>query len=123
MLIFLCRWLCYLLASIAKQDQTAMKYFSHAENFLRTNKATRLERSKYRSKSPLLLLTYVFVAIIFGCASGSQPLFIKMHNPETDQTLTCNASDRMGRTDPTVLATAVESCAKQLEARGFVRER
>ena len=100
-----------------------MKYFSHAENFLRTNQATRLERSKYRSKSALLLLTYVFVAIIFGCASGPPPLLIKMHNPETDQTLNCNASDRIGRTDPAVLAAAAESCAKQLEARGFVRER
>lgn len=97
-----------------------MKCFSHPENFLQTNQATR---SNYRSKRALLLFTYVFVAIIFGCASGSQPLFIKMHNPETDQTLNCNASDRMGRTDPAVLASAVESCAKQLEARGFVRER
>jgi len=100
-----------------------MKYFSHAESFLRTNQAMRLERGKYRSKSEFLLLTYVFVAIIFGCASGPPPLLIKMHNPETDQTLTCNASDPMGRTDPAVLATTVESCAKQLEARGFVREK
>jgi hypothetical protein len=100
-----------------------MKYFSRVENFLQNNQATRLQGSKYHSKSALLLLTYVFVAVIFGCSSGSPPLFIKMHNPETDQTLTCNASDRMGRADPTVLASAVESCAKQLEARGFVRER
>jgi hypothetical protein len=85
--------------------------------------AMRLKRSKYRFKSALLLLTYLFVAIIFGCASGPPPLLIKMHNPETDQTLTCNASDPMGRTDPAVLATTVESCAKQLEARGFVREK
>ena len=100
-----------------------MKYFSHAENFLRTNQATRLQCIKYRSKSAFLSLPYVFVAIIFGCASGPPPLLIKMHNPETDQTLNCNASDRMGRSDPAVLAAAVESCAKQLEARGFVRER
>ena len=121
--IFLCRRLCYLLPSIAKQGQTAMKCFSQPEKFLQTNQAMRLERSKYRSKSEFLLLTYVFVAIIFGCASGPPPLFIKMHNPETDQTLNCNASDRMGRSDPAVLAAAVESCAQQLEARGFVRER
>jgi len=100
-----------------------MKYFSHAENFLRTNQAMQLQRGKYSSKSPLLLLTYVFVAIIFGCASGPPPLSIKMHNPESDQTLTCNASDPMGRSDPAVLASTVESCAKQLESRGFVRER
>ena len=100
-----------------------MNCFSHPENFLQTNQVTRLQRAKYRSRSEFLLLTYVFVAIIFGCASGPPPLLIKMHNPETDQTLTCNASDRMGRTDPALLASAVESCAQQLEARGFVRER
>ena len=100
-----------------------MKCFSRAENFLQTKQTTRLQRGKYRSKSAFLLLTYVLVAIIFGCASGPPPLLIKMHNPETDQTLTCNASDRMGRTDPTVLASAVESCAQQLETRGFVREK
>ena len=100
-----------------------MKYFSHAENFLRTNQATWLQGIKYRSKSAFLSLPYVVVAIIFGCASGPPPLLIKMHNPETDQTLNCNASDRMGRSDPAVLAAAVESCAQQLEARGFVRER
>jgi len=99
-----------------------MKCFSRAENFLQTKQTTRLQRGKYRSKSALLLLT-LFVSIIFGCAAGAPPLLIKMHNPETDQTLTCNASDRMGRTDPTVLASAVESCAQQLETRGFVREK
>ena len=100
-----------------------MKYFLRAENFLQTSQATRLQRTEYRSKSAFLSLAYVSIAVIFGCSSGSPPLFIKMHNPETDQTLTCNASDRMGRADPTVLASAVESCAKQLEARGFVREK
>jgi len=58
-----------------------------------------------------------------GCSSASAPLSIKMYNPETKQTLTCNASDQLARTDPAVLAVAVENCAEQLEARGFVREK
>jgi hypothetical protein len=46
-----------------------------------------------------------------------------MYNPETNQTLACSASDELSRTDPPVLAAAVEACAKQLEARGFARQR
>jgi hypothetical protein len=46
-----------------------------------------------------------------------------MVNPETNQMLACSASDQFSRADPAVLAAAVETCARQLEAYGFVRER
>jgi hypothetical protein len=43
-----------------------------------------------------------------------------MHNPKTNTTLTCSA--RKGTLkDVEVLYDAVEACARQLEAQGFVR--
>jgi hypothetical protein len=65
-----------------------------------------------------VLLPFVFC----GCGWGTAPLSIELYNPETKQVLTCAARDEFAKTDSTVLATAVESCAKQLEARGFVRQ-
>jgi hypothetical protein len=50
-------------------------------------------------------------------------LSIRLSNPETNQTLFCNAGDPLARSDREVLAGAVEDCARQLEARGFVREK
>jgi hypothetical protein len=58
----------------------------------------------------------------FGCSSRAAPLTITMYHPETQQTLSCAARDELARSDPKVLAGAVESCAKNLEARGFVRK-
>jgi hypothetical protein len=46
-----------------------------------------------------------------------------MVNPNTNQTLTCAASDQLSRADVAVLAAAVETCARNLEAKGFVRQR
>jgi hypothetical protein len=45
---------------------------------------------------------------------------IKMFNPKTQTTLMCAASDNRGG-DTAALAAVVESCARQLESRGFVR--
>lgn len=67
-------------------------------------------------------LAAIFGAVMSSCSSGPAPLSIKMYNPETNQTLDCKASDETARTDIAVLGAAVESCAKQLEARGFVRQ-
>jgi hypothetical protein len=46
-----------------------------------------------------------------------------MEHPETKQKLTCAAKDQLARSDATLLAGAVESCARSLEARGFIRQR
>lgn len=62
----------------------------------------------------------VFIGLI-GCASSaSAPLSIKMINPKTQTTLMCSATDNRGG-DTSALAAIVESCARQLESRGFVR--
>ncbi len=58
-----------------------------------------------------------------ACSSGPAPLAIKLVNPQTKQTLDCHAQDPTGRTDREILASAVENCARQLEAHGFVREK
>ena len=64
------------------------------------------------------------VALCFqGCSSAPAPLTITMQHPETKQTLTCTAKDQFARADTAMLASAVESCAKGLETRGFVRQR
>jgi hypothetical protein len=59
--------------------------------------------------------------VLYGCGSATAPLSIEMYNPETKQTLTCAARDQLAQAERAVLAAAVESCAKQLESRGFVR--
>ena len=38
--------------------------------------------------------------LFLGVLPGPPPLLIKMHNPETDQTPNCNASDRMREERP-----------------------
>jgi len=43
-----------------------------------------------------------------------------MFNAETNTTLNCEARD-LGMADRNMLANSVESCARQLESRGFVR--
>lgn len=69
-------------------------------------------------------ILFAAVAISFaGCSSGPAPLAIKMVNPTTKQTLDCRAQDPTGRTDRELLASAVETCARQLEAHGFIREK
>ena len=57
-----------------------------------------------------------------GCGSSERPLAIRMYNPKSNQTLHCTARGQQGQ-DSTWLANAVESCARQLEANGFVREK
>jgi hypothetical protein len=46
-----------------------------------------------------------------------------MYNPKTHQALVCSARDRRGGTDASMLADAVESCARKLEAQDFIREK
>jgi hypothetical protein len=60
---------------------------------------------------------------VIGCSSRQAPLVIHMYNPKTHQALICSARDQRAGSDPSMLAGAVESCAKNLEARGFIREK
>jgi hypothetical protein len=69
------------------------------------------------------VLLAAWCAVFFGCSSAPAPLSITMEHPKTKQKLTCAAKDKLARTDESLLANAVESCARSLEARGFMRQK
>jgi len=69
------------------------------------------------------LTVSVLFGTVMGCSSAPAPLSIHMYNPKTYQALTCSARDPRAGADVSVLAGAVERCAKSLEAQGFVREK
>ena len=60
------------------------------------------------------------LTLLWGC-SAQPPLSITLYHPETKQTLTCSARSQLSDARSEALAAAVETCAQQLEANGFVR--
>ena len=62
------------------------------------------------------------VSTIAACSSAPPPMAVRMYHPETKQTLYCSARSTSGEYSP-VLAEAAETCARQLEIKGFVREK
>jgi hypothetical protein len=104
-----------------------MKFFRHGKfkYFVREH-VSHWQGQPSRALRVRLRLSWIGGALLLlsSCSSASSaPLSIKMVNPETNQMLACSASDQFSRADPAVLAAAVETCARQLEANGFVRER
>jgi predicted small lipoprotein YifL len=76
---------------------------------------------RFNAGCNLLALTLIALALL-GCgAKGPRPLSIKMYHPEKKTTLDCKARD-LGMADPNMLADSVETCARQLEKSGFVRQ-
>jgi hypothetical protein len=65
-------------------------------------------------------LAVISAAAISGCTASDAPLNITLHNPKTGTERTCSAKQSSSK-DVSALTAAVESCARQLEARGFVR--
>ena len=63
-----------------------------------------------------LLISSQFLA---GCGI-SNPLSISLYHPKTNLVRKCAARESAAR-DTEMLASIVESCARQLEAHGFVR--
>ena len=64
-------------------------------------------------------LTVLGAFVFLGCAS-SRSLLVRMYNPKTNTTLNCSAREGNVK-ELEVLYDAVEACARQLEAQGFVR--
>ena len=62
----------------------------------------------------------VSALLISGCSASESPLSINLYNPKTGIQRTCAAKESSAK-DVAALSIAVETCAKQLEARGFVR--
>ena len=77
---------------------------------------------KLHKRTTCVVFALSFAIAAMSCSSGQTPMSVKMVNPETHQTLTCSARDQLGRSDTALLAGAVESCVKNLKARGFVVE-
>jgi hypothetical protein len=110
----------------AKAGQTSMKFFRHSKReFLARECVTDWPRQCSRVlRIGWLSSSLISAALMLSsCSSAAPSLSIQMVNPNTNQTLTCAASDQLSRTDAAALAVAVETCARQLEANGFVRQR
>ena len=58
---------------------------------------------------------------LYSCGT-TNPLSITLHHPKTNALRKCAARESTAR-DTEMLAGIVESCARQLEAHGFVRVR
>ena len=78
------------------------------------------QATKIAARYSLVALT-VLAAALVGCAAGERPLSIKMFNAKSNTTIDCTARD-LGRADRDMLADTVETCARQLEKNGFVRQ-
>ena len=103
----------------------AMIFFNHGKlGFLakRTLIKQPAPQARVLQIASLLSLFAGAVANLTACSSTPPPLLIKMNHPGTGQTLTCTASDQRPHANSSALAAVVEACAKQLEARGFIRE-
>jgi hypothetical protein len=72
------------------------------------------------SRRRIFCTATVSAVLISGCAASDSPLSISLYNPKTGVQRTCSAKESSSK-DVSALSNAVETCAKQLEARGFVR--
>jgi len=72
------------------------------------------------STKKLLIVLLLFAACyVSGCAATPN-LSVQLVHPKTKAMRTCSARESTSKDIP-VLTDAVEACARQLEARGFVR--
>jgi hypothetical protein len=69
---------------------------------------------------PIFWVVIVSVGLISGCSASDSPLSINLYDPKTGVQRTCAAKESSSK-DVSALSHAVEACAKQLEALGFVR--
>jgi hypothetical protein len=70
-------------------------------------------------KSNRILAVFVGIGLLSGCAT-TNPLSISLYNPKTNMIRKCAArTSDMQQSE--LLAGIVETCARQLEAHGFVR--
>ena len=107
----------YLLSSMQNVGQIAIK-----DHFKRHEKTIMTDR---RNATRLNLSFTAVIALAFAlsaCTSAQAPMTIKMYHPETKQTLDCAARSTSGEYSP-LLANMAESCARQLESKGFVRQK
>jgi hypothetical protein len=66
-----------------------------------------------------IIAVLISIESLFGCAA-TNPLSISLYHPKSNTLRKCVARESTAK-DTQMLAGIVESCARQLEAHGFVR--
>ena len=84
----------------------------------------KIKTDELDANRPNLFLTAIvsLTLSLAACSSAPPSMAIRMYHPETKQTLYCSARSNSGEYSA-VLAEAAETCARQLEIKGFVREK
>jgi hypothetical protein len=72
------------------------------------------------STRKLLILFLLFTACSASGCAATPNLSVQLVHPKTKAMRTCSARESTSKDIP-MLSDAVEACARQLEARGFVR--
>lgn len=67
-----------------------------------------------------IISIFMVVGFLWACAT-TNPLSITLYNSKTNTLRKCAARESAPQQHTQMLAGAVEACAKQLEAHGFVR--
>ena len=80
----------------------------------------RVKRGLMRSTKKLVILLLLFTACYAAGCMATQNLSVQLYHSKTNTMRTCTARESTARDIP-MLADAVETCARQLEARGFIR--
>ena len=88
-----------------------------------SGRSQELSANIRRADLKLVFLCFAGAFSFLSCSNQPAPLSVKLEHPETGHSLTCAAKDQLGRTDNSMLARTVESCARALEQRGYVRQR
>ena len=68
----------------------------------------------------LVILLPVFLACSASGCAATPNLSVQMYHPKTKVVQNCTARESTAKDIP-LLFSAVEACARQLEARGFIR--
>jgi len=72
------------------------------------------------STKKLLTLLLLFAACYASGCAATPNLSVQMYHPKTKVVQNCAARESTAKDIP-LLSSAVEACARQLEARGFIR--
>ena len=80
----------------------------------------RVKLEPMRSTKILVILLLLFPACYAAGCTATQNLSVQLYHAKTNTMRTCTARESTSRDIP-MLADAVETCARQLEARGFIR--
>ena len=123
-----CRLLRYLLSSFLNVGQSYCDFYHQRQVRWGVSSPGRY-RTGHTGSLSCTLMSPIRKAIIFHCVSAgfylsgcatAPSLSVQLVHPKTKVVQFCSAREASEKDIPSLLA-AVEACARQLEARGFVR--